>query len=73
MARVNITHQVTTLTGWKNVSLEREGRGRAVLRLPAKEEHQGLAPGKRVDKSVTTRVERGIGHGDGRGRRGGHG
>ena len=28
MARVNITRQVKTLTGWKNVSLDRDGRGR---------------------------------------------
>jgi hypothetical protein len=25
MARVNITRQVKTLTGWKNVSLDRDG------------------------------------------------
>jgi integrase len=28
MARVNITRQVKTETGWKNVSLDRDGRGR---------------------------------------------
>ena len=28
MARVNITRQVKTLTGWKNISLDRDGRGR---------------------------------------------
>ncbi len=28
MARVNITRQVKPLTGWKNVSLDRDGGGR---------------------------------------------
>ncbi|HET7259269.1 MAG TPA: hypothetical protein VFI75_06085, partial [Candidatus Acidoferrum sp.] len=28
MARVNITRQVKTNAGWKNVSLDRDGRGR---------------------------------------------
>jgi hypothetical protein len=31
VARVNITRQVKTLTGWKNVSLDRDGRGRRYL------------------------------------------